>query len=125
MPEHQHGEDPAEVNLIVAGSFSCQPGLPLTYGAHPPPPQDHSYPWSHPSPVEPLHFVGTAQELAPLLSQLLQGPPALVELLPEDRRHQPTPDSRKRAEPEPWWLHKKGKPGAPRTSWFRPSQFNR
>lgn len=37
-----------------------------------------------PSPVEPLHLVGAAQELAPLLGQLLQGPPALVQLLQED-----------------------------------------
>lgn len=32
-------------------------------------------------PVEPLHLVGTAQHVAPLLSQLLQRAPALVQLL--------------------------------------------
>lgn len=35
-------------------------------------------------PVEPLYFMGAAQELAPLLGQLLQGPPTLVQLLQED-----------------------------------------
>lgn len=32
-------------------------------------------------PVESLHLVGTAQHVAPVFSQLLQGPPAIIELL--------------------------------------------
>lgn len=32
-------------------------------------------------PVESLHLVGTAQHVAPFLSQLLQGPPAIIQLL--------------------------------------------
>lgn len=42
-----------------------------------------SYP-SQPSPVEPLYFMCTAQELATFLSQLLQGPPTLIQLLQEN-----------------------------------------
>lgn len=32
-------------------------------------------------PVESLHLVGTAQHVAPVFSELLQGPPAIIQLL--------------------------------------------
>lgn len=32
-------------------------------------------------PVEPLHFMSTTQHVASVFSQLLQGPPAVVQLL--------------------------------------------
>ena len=80
VPEHNHRQDPAVTvggNPTVACSSPASPGRP--------------------SPVEPLHFVGTAQELAPLLGQLLQGPPAFVQLLGEGSKVSATPDSGRRA----------------------------
>lgn len=38
-------------------------------------------------PVEPLHLVRAAQHVAPLLSQLLQRAPALVQLLHTQHHH--------------------------------------
>lgn len=78
--EHNHRQEPA-VTVGVNPTVACSPR------ASP----------SRPSPVEPLHFVGAAQDLAPLLSQLLQGPPAFVQLLGEDSKASATPDSGKRA----------------------------
>lgn len=66
--------------------------------------------------------MGAAQELAPLLGQLLQGPPTLIQLLQEDSKvsalRQPLfcqTHTRLREmghEPEDWWLNFKGRAGA-------------
>lgn len=81
---------------------------------------------SRPSPVEPLHLVRAAQELAPLLGQLLEGPPAFVQLLRKDSRQlapMPASDNGQRA--TGLALSLQGKTGAQTISWLQPSSLNK
>lgn len=76
-----------------------------------------------PSPVEPLHLMGAAQELAPLLGQLLQGPPTLIQLLQEDSRAS-GPRQTLGEGPKRWCFNLKGKAGTQVISSFQPSYLN-